>query len=68
MDFTLDHNNYKVLAVLSAESSENHLPTGLKKWKLMESECGEEMDLKFTVVSGRLILSNLNKVKCNSTL
>ena len=49
--FTLDHDNYKVLAVLSPEGSKSQLPTGLNKWKIFDSECEEEADLKFTVVN-----------------
>ena len=49
--FTLVHDNYKVLAVLSSENSKSYLPTGLNKWKIFDSECEEEADLKFTVVS-----------------
>ena len=52
VNFTLDHNNYKVLAVLSELAYENNLPTGLNKWRVFDSDCdSEEVDLKFTVVS-----------------
>ena len=56
VDFTIDPNNYNILAVLSANHSDSHVPTGLKPWDVFDLKCKGRRSLKFTSVSIFLIL------------
>ena len=58
VDFTIDPENYTVLAVLSSDGSKSHVPTGLNKWELLDSECQGVTELKLTVVNCQFFLEN----------
>ena len=51
VDFAIDPNNYNILAMLSANDSDSHVPTGLKPWKIFDPKCKGRKSLKFTSVS-----------------
>ena len=51
VDFTIDPNNYSILAVLPANDSDSHVPTGLKPWNVFDPKCEGRRSLKFTSVS-----------------
>ena len=50
VDFTIDPDNYNVLAILSSDNSESHLPTGLNSWEIFDPQCKGARNLKFTSV------------------
>ena len=50
VDFTIDPDNYNILAILSSDNSESHLPTGVKSWEIFDPQCKGTRTLKFTSV------------------